>query len=231
MPSFIGDSSRKAPKTSSWPRVITPSTILIGATGTCAECLEFVGIDNLQLYNLVISGGVTGIRLNDCQNFTLTSLFINGTTKSDPDANGQGIQVINSSGVIDNCEIVATTESVDLISIFGDMPQTELLEVKVWSNRLYGRGQVDFGNGVCVDGNHPPRTQVSGNRGRHNRCMVTIAGGSDHVVKGNTSIQNDTDLYVEKGYDKPPRNVRVNQVSWNILEDPNAKGAIVYANA
>jgi hypothetical protein len=177
------------------------------------ELIEKVNVPGYRLTSAELHGGTCGVRLNNCQDFYLADLLIDGMhnpTQKDgtPGNDGHGIQIINSGGLIHYCWVYASRNgqvpegtAEDLISIYGDDPKTENFVVTIEVSRTYGQSTSDTCTHICIDGPHPPKVRVMQNQGLSARCFLMVAGGKNHDVQMNASYgSTGADCYTTDYY-------------------------------
>ena len=179
---------------------------IIGQTIRCKdplkEALEIVGVDNLIISNSNFIGGKCCLRLNGCNNFTIDNVLCSGMMgPANPD--GQGIQLINSWGKMNNISIVASKQAEDLISVYAD--RTVAGNVDINNVHLYGRGDSDSSTSICLDGPHCPTTTIKNISITRARCGITIGGGVGHVIYCDERSFKwcQSMIYVNQFYDGP----------------------------
>jgi len=170
------------------------------------EAIEKVNETNYVLKDTVIEGGKTGLRLNKCDGFWLMGLEVHRQkakvgVKGSQD--GQCIQVINCGGRIEDVDLTANDETEDLLSIYGDEPETLNKLVIVRRVRTRGRSKSNSSNHICIDGPYPPKVVIQDCYGLNGRCYMTIAAGNNHVVQRNNAYGKfDTELFLTNQYGK-----------------------------
>jgi hypothetical protein len=172
------------------------------------EAIEKVGVYNYSLIDAVVEGGKTGIRLNKCDGFLIKRVEVFGQKAKVGvvgSQDGQCIQVINCGGKIEQVDLTANDETEDLLSIYGNEPETLNKLVIVRYVKARGRSKSNSSNHICIDGPYPPQVVLQYSYGLNGRCFLTIAGGSKHVISYNHVFGVfDTEVFIDNQYCKAP---------------------------